>query len=474
MRSRPICSILILLALLSGCAVGPDYRRPSIDAPESWRVEETRAKDVANTEWWGQFEDPVLNDMILTALRENKDIQLAAARVEEFMGRYQVSRSALFPQAYGAAAASRTQTSDRVNVLVPDYADNPWTEYLLAGSAFWEIDLWGKVRRANEAARATLLSTDEARNTVILTLVCGVASAYVELRNLDRQLEIAESTLTSRENTLKLFTKRYQRGGISELELRQAQLEVETARATVPALRKAVFRQESLISVLLGHNPGAIARGKAIDELTLPAVPFGLPSDLLERRPDIRQAEQDLVAANARIGVARAAYFPSISLPGTYGVRSADLSDLFTGPAGMWSFGVPITMPIFTAGAISGEVKAAEARQKQALIRYQQVIQQAFREVNDFLSDQSRTREQLEAQKRQVETAAAYERLARKRYDNGYVGYLEVLDAERSVFIFQLAYSQTQAVLFQSLVNVYKSMGGGWVVHAQSMTTDEP
>jgi multidrug efflux system outer membrane protein len=226
--------------------------------------------------------------------------------------------------------------------------------------------------------------------------------------------------------------------------------------------------------VLLGHNPGAIARGKAIDELTLPAVPFGLPSDLLERRPDIRQAEQDLVAANARIGVARAAYFPSISLTGTYGVRSADLSDLFTGPAGMWSFGVPITMPIFTAGAISGEVKAAEARQKQALIRYQQVIQQAFREVNDFLSDQSRTREQLEAQKRQVETAAAYERLARKRYDNGYVGYLEVLDAERSVFIFQLAYSQTQAVLFQSLVNVYKSMGGGWVVHAQSMTTDEP
>jgi multidrug efflux system outer membrane protein len=214
MRSRPICSILILLALLSGCAVGPDYRRPSIDAPESWRVEETRAKDVANTEWWGQFEDPVLNDMILTALRENKDIQLAAARVEEFMGRYQVSRSALFPQAYGAAAASRTQTSDRVNVLVPDYADNPWTEYLLAGSAFWEIDLWGKVRRANEAARATLLSTDEARNTVILTLVCGVASAYVELRNLDRQLEIAESTLTSRENTLKLFTKRYQRGVI--------------------------------------------------------------------------------------------------------------------------------------------------------------------------------------------------------------------------------------------------------------------
>jgi multidrug efflux system outer membrane protein len=248
------------------------------------------------------------------------------------------------------------------------------------------------------------------------------------------------------------------------------ELEYETALATVPFTQKLIAQQENAISVLLGRNPGTIVRGKALDQLVLPAVPAGLPSDLLAQRPDIRQAEQQLIAANAQIGVVKAAYFPSIVLTGTYGVKAEELASLFTGPAGMWSFGPSISIPIFTAGAIGGQVKASEALQKQALLRYQQVIQQAFQEVNNALIDQSKTRDQLQAQYRQMETSQAYLWLAKLKYDNGYLSYLEVLDAERSTFSVQLAYVRTQAVLFRSLVNLYKSMGGGWVVKAEELT----
>ncbi|MGD0819959.1 MAG: efflux transporter outer membrane subunit [Desulfomonilia bacterium] len=464
--------LFIFIVLVSGCAVGPDYHRPSIDTPAPWRYEELQAKTMANTAWWEQFDDPVLNDLILVALKENKDILIAAARIEEFMGRYRVTRSEAFPQVGGAASGSRTRVSDNINEYLPSIYDNPYSDYLVTGNASWEIDLWGKIRRANEAARANLLSTEEDRRTVIMSLVCAVADAYIDLRDLDRELEIAEGTLKSRENTLQLFRMRFNKGVISELELRQVQLEYEMALATVPVIQKLIIQQENLISVLLGRNPGAIARGKAIDQFVLPTVPSGLPSDLLAQRPDIRQAEQDLISANAEIGVAKAAYFPSISLTGSYGVESKDLSNLFKGPAHMWSLGVPINMPIFTAGAISGQVKAAEAIQKQSLIRYQQVIQQAFKEVNNALVDQSKTREQLQAQKQQEDTARAYVRLARLKYENGYVSYLEVLDAERSMFNVQLSYVRTQADLFRALVNLYKSMGGGWVVKAEGLTKE--
>jgi multidrug efflux system outer membrane protein len=427
---------------------------------------------MANTAWWEQFGDPVLNDLILAALKENKDILIAAARIEEFMGRYRTTRAGIFPQVEGAATVSRTKVSDRINEYLPAQYDNPYNDHQVIGNASWEIDLWGKIRRANEAARANLLSTEENRRTVIMSLVSAIAAAYIDLRDLDRELEIAEVTLKSRENTLQLFRLRFDKGYISELELRQEQLEYETTLATIPVLEKLIIQQENLISVMLGRNPGAIARGKAIDQLVLPEVPSGLPSDLIERRPDIRQAEQDLIAANARIGVAKAAYFPSISLTGLFGVGSADLSKLFTGPAQMWSFGGAITVPIFTAGAISGQVKTTEAIQKQSLIRYQQVIQQAFKEVNNALVDQNKTREQLQAEKQREDTARAYLRIARLKYEYGYVSYLEVLDAERSMFNVQLAYVRTQADLFRALVNLYKSMGGGWVAKAEGLITE--
>jgi outer membrane protein, multidrug efflux system len=473
MQNRYILSSLIsIFVLVAGCSVGPDYQRPSITSPAAWRMEEPRANAMANTAWWEQFDDPVMNELILVVIKENKDILMATARVEEFIGRYRATRAASFPQAGAGASGYNSRTSDRINVPQPATADNPYNEFQVYGSASWELDLWGKIRRSNEAARATLMSTEENRRAVIMSLVTALAVAYIDLRDLDRELEIVEDTLKSRERTLKLFKVRLRQGVISALEMQQAELEYETALATVPFIQKLIGQQENLISVLLGRNPGAIPRGKSIDQLVIPAVPAGLPSDLLAQRPDIRQAEQELIAANARIGVAKAAYFPSISLTGTYGVKAEELTNLFTGPAQMWSFGMPITVPIFTAGAIRGQVKASEALQKQALIRYQQVIQQAFREVNNALLDQSKTRDQLQAQNRQVETSRAYERLARIKYENGYTSYLEVLDAERSMFRSQLACVQTQAVLFRALVSLYKSMGGGWVVHAENLTTN--
>jgi outer membrane protein, multidrug efflux system len=464
--------LALILAFISGCVIGPDYKRPAVATPSAWRLEESQARDLADTAWWKQFDDPVLNDMISSALKENKDLLIAAARIEEFVGRYGATRAHNFPQMAGAAAASRTRISERINAPLPPTYDNPYTDNQLVGIVSWEIDIWGKIRRSTEAARANLLGTEEGRKTVIMSLVSSVAAAYIDLRDLDRELEIAESTLQSREDALHLFELRFDNGVISELELRQAQLEYESALATVPVIQKLVSQQENLISVLIGRNPGAIARGKAIDQLVLPEVPSGLPSDLLERRPDIRQAEQDLIATNAQIGVAKAAYFPSISLTGLFGVQSANLSNLFTGPAQAWSFGLPVTVPIFTAGAIGGRVKAAEAVQKQTLVRYQQVIQRAYREVNDALVDQSKTRDQLRAQKRQVETAGAYVRLARLKYDNGYASYLEVLDAERSMFNVQLAHVRTQANLFKALVTLYKSMGGGWATKAEDLVAD--
>jgi len=465
--------LFFVTAALGGCMVGPDYKRPALDLPQSWRFEDAAVKDAANTGWWGQFDDPVLNDLIQIALQENKDVKIAAARVEQFLGQYGTTRAALFPQVGAGASASR-QRASQVTGPTPlesiKNVDPTYNNYEIYLNAYWEIDLWGKLRRATEAARANLLSSEEARRAVILTLVSSVAGSYVNLRDLDKQYEIAKQTAGVREDSYKLFKLRFEGGIISELELSQVKSEYEEALSRIPFYEKLIAQQENALSVLLGRNPGPIPRGKSVDELVLPAIPAGLPSDLLANRPDIRQAEENLVAANANIGVAKAQYFPTISLTGLLGYASSDLSKLFTSSAGTWAYGAPITIPIFTAGAIAGQVKAAEAVQQQLVVRYQQAIQTAFREVDDALVDQKRSREQLEAQGQQVGTLKQYARIARLRFDEGYTSYLEVLDAERSLFNAQLSYAQTQGTIFQSLVNVYKAMGGGWVVEADKMT----
>ena len=461
---------LMLALVLAGCMVGPDYRRPANEAPAAWRTEEPGAKDVVNTLWWKQFKDPVLDGLIESALRENNDVRIAAARVEEFLGRLRTTRAGLFPQVGAGATAQRIDVTRYTNPQWIPGMMNPYTNLKAYVNASWEIDLWGKLRRATEAARADLLATQEGRLGVVLTVATAVAVGYTDLLDLDAQLEIAKRTVSSRENTLSLFGLRFERGLISQLEFRQVESEYEAAVATVPLLENLIAGQENALNVLLGRNPGPIPRGKSLDDLVLPEVPAGVPSQLLERRPDIRQAEQNLIAANARIGVAKAAYFPTISLTGVYGTESISLSNLFTGLSREWTYGLPITVPIFTAGAISGTVKTAEAIRTEYLFYYRQVIQQAFREVEDGLIDQRKTREQLEAQRRQVEALRDYAFLARLRYENGYTSYLEVLDAERSLFSGELSYAQTKGALFRALVSLYKSMGGGWVMEAGQLS----
>ena len=484
--------VFVPLALvLAGCVIGPDYHRPAVDAPSSWRVEESHAKELADTAWWEQFDDPVLNALIQSALAGNKDIKLAAARVEEYMGRFQATRASLFPEVDTKESFSRSRSTQNTGGAVASVKDlsapqgappryipavtsqNPVDNVQVSVNASWQIDLWGKLRRSNEAARANLLGARENKRGVILTLVASVADEYINIRDLDCRLDIAKHTAKSRDDAYTLFKLRYKAGVISELELRQAESEYESAVATIPGIEKAVVQQENALSILLGRNPDAVARGKTLAELTLPAVPAGLPSSLLTNRPDLLQAEQDLVAANAQIGVARSQYFPSISLTGAFGRASNDLSNLFTGPSKMWTYSVPVTDPIFSAGAIAGQVKAAKAVREEALVRYQQRIQTAFREVDDALADQKYTRAQLEAQIRQTDALREYARLARRRYENGFTSYIEVLDAERNLFNSELSLTATRGGLFQAMVNLYKALGGGWIAVAEEKTISQ-
>jgi len=471
---RKLIVLLFLSIIVSGCLIGPDYQRPEVDTPEAWRFEEKEAKDVANTAWWEQFDDPVLNELIQTALKENKDVKIAAARVEQFVGRYGTTRAALFPQVGAGGSYGEQQVSELTgpSPLEGTDADRTFNSSEIFLNAAWEIDLWGKLRRATEAARANILSTEEARRTVILTLVSAVANSYINLRDLDKQLELTKKAAQSYKESYDIFKLRFEYGVVSEVEVSQSKSQYEQALANIPFFEKLISQQENALSVLLGQNPGPIARGRTVDELMLPAVPAGLPSDILVNRPDIRQAEQNLIAANANIGVAKSLYFPTISLTGLFGSASNDLSDLFTGPAETWSWAATVSAPIFTAGAIAGQVQSAEAVQKQALLTYQQSIQTAFREVDDSLIDQRRTREQLEALTQQVGSLRDYERLSWLRYDNGYTSYLEVIDSQSRLYSAELTHAQVQGLLFQAHVNLYKAMGGGWVVTAEELTNE--
>lgn len=459
MKGRPLFASVFLL---SGCALGPDYSRPIFDTPATYRYADAEARDTANTDWWTQFGDSELNRLIDIALTENKDVLIAAARVEEFYGRYGAQRGQQFPQAFIDAQGGRQRSSRIGSPPIPEPLSNYSDFYSIDLGVSFEIDLWGRLRRATEAARADLLAIEENRRTVLLSLVTAVASSYVNLLSLDRQLEVSRETLRARSGSLDIFNLRFEGGTISELELQQIRSEYESAQAAIPAFERQIAQQENNLSILLGRNPGPITRGGTLATLKLPPVPAGLPSELLERRPDIRAAEQQLIAANARIGVAKAAFFPSISLTGLLGFVSTDLSDLFSSDARTWSYGSVLSQPLFTGGTLLGQLTVSEAQQKQALYAYQQSIQKAFAEVENSLIDQLKTREQLAAQRRQVEALSRYSELAWLRYDNGYTSYIEVLDSERSLFNAQLQLTQTQSQLYFALINLYKAIGGGW------------
>jgi outer membrane protein, multidrug efflux system len=469
-RTLVTCTLLAL----AGCTLGPDYKRPDIQSPAAFQYETKDAAATADTLWWKQFQDPVLEQLIDEALLHNSNVQIAAANVEQAAAFLTQTRSQLFPSlGYGAGAQRERTREPAFASLIPNYP-NPASAYQAALQASWEIDLWGRIRRQSESAYANVLATDEARRGVILSLVAQVANSYLQLRGLDAQLAVAQRTLQTYKESVDLFTLQFQYGQVSMMNVAQAQSQYESAAAQIPLIESQIAQNQSTLAVLIGRDPGPIARGKSVYDLQLPQVPAGVPSTLLERRPDLLQAEQQLVAANAQIGAAKALYFPTISLTGAFGSASADLSKLFGGPAKVWSYAGTLAGPIFTFGAVSGQVAQAESQQNAALLNYQLSIRNAFADVDNALIANQKLKEQLDAQIKLVAALQQYNDLARLQYDGGYTSYSTVLQAEQSLFPAELNLASIRAQLFASAVNIYKTMGGGWVAQADSLTGSMP
>jgi outer membrane protein, multidrug efflux system len=460
--SFTVCALGIFLA---GCTVGPNYKRPNTDAPTAYRgltPEETASAATASLgeqKWWEVFQDEELQKLIRTALQQNYDVRIAATRVLEAQEQVGLARANQLPTVN--VSGTGTGVRNPATGPIPAYTFNYGR---VTANAAWDVDFWGKYRRATEAARANLLATDWARQEVNATLVANVAAAYFQLRELDLELDISQKALASRKESLDL-TKTLEEHGINTiLDVRQAEQLVYTAAAEIADLNRRIGQQEDFLSVLLGNNPGPISpRGKElIDQPHAPTVPAGLPSALLERRPDIRQAEELLVAANARIGVARAAYFPDISLTAQPGFLSSSFTSLFSGSAGLWTFAGTITEPIFEGGAIRSNVRLAEAQQQEAVLTYQQTIQGAFRDVSDALiayqqNQEFRAQEELLA--RAAQDAA---QLSGKRYEAGTTNYLEVLTNDTNYLSADLGLAQARLNELLALVQIYKALGGGW------------
>ena len=453
--------------------VGPDYTRPSVDAPKAFIYEVKDAADTANTQWWKQFNDPVLDQLIAEALAHNLNVKVAAANVESAAGVLTQTRSGLFPQVGYNGTAGRGRVSE--STATPQLSagiPNPQSSYEALLTASWELDLWGRIRRLSESARGNLLATDEARRGVILSLVASVAGNYLTLRGLDEQLAISKSTLNAYGESVRLYKLQFQYGQVSQMQVSQVQSQYETAAVQIPLIESQIAQTENALSVLIGRNPGPIPRGKSVYDLVLPKVPAGVPSDLLTRRPDLLQAEDTLIAANANIGAARALYFPTISLTGSGGASSNALNNLFTGPARVWSYAGSLVGPIFNFGAVSGQVAQAEGAQQSALYNYQYSIQNAFADVENSLVANQKLIEQQAAQERLVNALKSYAQLATLQFNGGYTSYTTVLQAEQSLFPAELQLASLRASVFSSSVNIYKAMGGGWVVEADNMTGD--
>jgi multidrug efflux system outer membrane protein len=421
-------------------------------------VAKGEAASLGDQKWWEVFQDEQLQALIRTALQQNYDVRIAAVRISEAQAQLGITRSNQFPSVNAGADINSQRTAKS-----PRFPEFEETSGQVILSASWEVDFWGKYRRATEAARASLLASEWGRRAVITTLVSNISSAYFQLRALDLQLEISKETLASRRDSLRLTRLLADHGSTSMLDVRQAEQLVFTAAAEVPALEQQMEQEENLICILLGQNPGSVPRGRKLTEQPhSPSVPAGLPSALLERRPDIREAEQQLIAANAEIGVAKAAYFPDISLTGTGGFQSPALVKLFSGPAGLWSFGPSLTQPIFTAGRLRSNVRLAESQRQEAILFYQQKIQAAFREVSDALIAYRKTQEFHTQQQLLAESAQDAARLSDMRYRGGVTSYLEVLTNETNYFTAELGLAQAQFNELQALVQLYSALGGGW------------
>jgi len=464
MRSIAVLFIALSIFSTAACTVGPDYKRPLVTIPVGYRgaapadSSPASAASLGDEKWWDVFQDDQLRGLMTTAVRQSFDVRIAAARVLQAQAQAGIVRADQFPAVQAGVNSARDRQSESLRSAAVE------TSALQVGvAAAWELDFWGKFRRATEAARAELLASEWGQRAVVTSLVSQVAGAYFQLRALDLDLDIATRTVASRRESLRLTEVRAQGGATSLLDVRQAEQLVFGATAEIADLERQIEQQENFISTLLGTIPGSVPRGRSLtDQPHAPDVPVGLPSALLERRPDIAQAEQQLIAANADIGAAKAAYFPQITLTGAGGFQSAALSKLFTGPAGLWSVGGAIVQPIFTAGRTRSRVELARARREEAALVYQQTIQLSLRDVSDALVAYRKgreLREQLELLDRSAEDAR---RLADLRYQGGATSYLEVLDSDSRLFSAELGLAQAQLGELLALVQIYRSLGGGW------------
>lgn len=469
---------------LSGCSFAPDYNRPEMDIPDTWSKAPYNlpmATKSLEIQWWKRFNDPVLDKLVEEALLHNQNLAAAIARVDQARAYLGLAKAEYFPSLAGSGSAGRAKVTEGdiaagtaisklfgLNGIPADAPGRVNNQFSLGLQAVWEMDLWGKVRNSTAAAREQLLASEAGQRGVVLSLAGQTASAYISLRSYDAQLSIAKRTLASREEALKIYRARYDEGLISELDFLRAKTEVDSVRASLYTAQYQVATAESALMVLTGRSPRDIfeaspKRGLALDAMpSAPQLPVGMPSDLLERRPDLVAAEANLRAANFKIGAAKAAWFPSISLTGQLGTQSSELDHLFESATNIWSIGGGINLPILTFGRISNNVKASEAAQREAAASYVLAVQQAFQEVRDALTIQDRTVYVVKALNDSVNSLRKATELARLRYDNGYASYLDVLDAERSLFDAEIQLAGTRAAHLTSIINVCMALGGGW------------
>jgi multidrug efflux system outer membrane protein len=457
--------MLLIAGATAGCIVGPDYKRPPVTLPDTFRGATTPvaadATSIADQAWFDVFEDDQLRELIQTALKQNLDLRIAATRILQAQAQLGITNADQFPTVDAGAGVSRSRAARSVVPVARDPYQS--SDIQLTAGVAWEIDFWGKYRRATEAARASLLASEWGRRAVATSLISQVASAYFEMRAFDRQLDVATRTLAARRESLRLTEVSASGGATSLVDVRQAEQLVFNATATIADLERQIAQQENYVSVLIGRNPSDVPRGGTLEQQAhVPDIPVGLPSALLERRPDVREAEQRLVAANANIGIAKAAYFPQISLTGNGGVQSAALSTLFTTPAGLFSLGAGLTQPIFNAGRTRSRVALSKAQQEEAVLAYQQTVQQSLREISDALVGYRKDRDFREQQQLLSRAATDARRLADIRYRGGATSYLEVLISDTQMFSAELGVTQAELNELLSLVQVYRALGGGW------------
>ncbi|HWY58843.1 MAG TPA: efflux transporter outer membrane subunit [Terriglobales bacterium] len=462
-KAALLVGIVTALGLMTGCLMGPTYKRPTVDVPQEYRApapqQAAQASSLGNEQWWEVYQDPVLTQLIHTAIAQNYDVRIAAARVLEAQAQVGITRANQLPSA-NVGADVFSQQNPKVTKLFPAYQVNGGELNL---SVIWNLDFWGKYRRQTEAARAQLLATEWGRRAVISSLVANVATAYFQLRALDSELEISKRTLASRQQSLKLTQTLESHGGASGLDVSQAAQLVYTASETIPDFERQIEQEENVLSVLLGENPQSIPRGRALTEQPAPQnVPAGLPSELLERRPDVRQAEENMVAANAQIGVAKAAFFPSLSITGLGGLESNALNQFISKPSETWAGAFSVSQPVFQGGALRSGLRLARANWQEAVLSYQQTVLNAFEQVSNSLVASQKNREFREQQELLTQAAQRTDQFSEVLYKNGGASYLQVLTSETNYFSAELNLVQAQFNERLALVELYQALGGGW------------